>query len=80
MANLGLLGAPGSVSVLFQEPGGSLGSPGVYGGVYGPSSVAIGDFNGDGLADLAIADGGAAIRFQLAGQPGVFGPEVGYAQ
>jgi hypothetical protein len=83
VANYGLQGSPGSVSVFFQQPGppaGTFSSPTLYPGFTGPTSVAIGDFNGDGLPDLAIADGIPAVRFQLAGQPGVFGPEIGYAQ
>ena len=75
VANQGLPGLPGSVSVLLQDPA----NPGaflpavVYGGVYGPASVAIGDLNGDGLPDLAIADGGTFVRFQIPGSPGSFG-------
>ena len=82
VANLGLPGQPGSVSVLLQDPA----NPGAfltavpYAGVYGPTSVAIGDLNGDGLPDLAIADGSPFVRFQVSGSPGTFGPPVPFAQ
>jgi len=80
VANLGLPGLPGSVSVLLQDPA----NPGAfltavpYGGAYGPTGVAIGDLNGDGLPDLAIADGGTLVRFQVSGKPGTFGPPVAF--
>lgn len=82
VANYGLPGYPGSVAVFLQDPAhpGRFLAPTVYAGTYGPSSVAIGDLNGDGLADLAVADGGVAVRFQVAGQPGTFGPPVFYRQ
>jgi hypothetical protein len=82
MANYGLPGTPGSVAVFLQDPAhpGAFLSPTLYPGFSGPHWVAIGDFNGDGLPDLAIADGGAEIRFQVPGHPGVFGPAVVYQQ
>ena len=82
VANYGLLDTPGSVSVFLQDPAhpGAFLAPTLYPGIVGPGSVAIGDLNGDGLADLAIADGDVVVRHQLAGQPGVFGPPVAYRQ
>ena len=82
VANYGLPGSPGSVSVFRQDPAnpGTFLAPTLYGGRYGPTSVAIGDLNGDGLPDLAVADGGVVVRFQLAGQPGQFGPPLGLYQ
>ena len=82
VANYGLRGSPGSVSVFQPKPGspGSFLPPAVYPGSTGPTGVAIGDLNGDGLADLAIADGGIVVRYQLSGQPGSFGAPVFYGQ
>jgi hypothetical protein len=82
VANYGLPGTPGSVSVFLQNPAspGAFLAPTLYAGITGPIFVAIGDLNGNGLADLAIADGGVVVRYQVVGQPGVFGPPVGYPQ
>ena len=80
VANLGLPGLPGSVALLMQNPAapGTFQAPVVYPGQYGPSWVAIGDLNSDGLPDLAVADGEVVVRFQVAGQPGVFGPPFAF--
>jgi len=82
VANYGLLDTPGSVAVFRQDPAhpGTFLTPTLYPGIVGPGSVAIGDLDGDGLPDLAIADGDVVVRHQLAGQPGVFGPPVAYRQ
>jgi hypothetical protein len=76
VANQGLPGLPGSVSVFLQDPAtpGAFLQPTLYQGAYGPSAVAIGDVDGDGLADLVMADGGTFFRLQITGKPGVFGP------
>jgi len=75
--------ATGSVSVLLQDPA----HPGTflpatnYAGLGQPLSVVIADLNGDGLPDIALADGpSAGVLFQKAGSPGTFGPatQVGF--
>jgi len=76
VANYGLPGTPGSVSVFLHDPGspGAFLAPVLYSGNVGPVSVALGDLDGDGLPDLAIADGASImVRRQLAGAPGSFG-------
>ena len=75
--------ATGSVSVLLQDPA----HPGTflqatnYAALGQPLSVVIADLNGDGLPDIAIADGpSAGVLLQKAGSPGTFGPatQVGF--
>ena len=74
VANAGLLGTTGSVSVLFQNPI----APGTFlpavnrPGTTQPLGVAIADLNGDNLLDIALADEGVRILFQIPGQPGTF--------
>lgn len=74
-----------SVSVFRGEAGGGLSAAqdvpvGIAGGST-PYSVAIGDFNGDGVNDLAVADVRSArmiVRLGLGG--GALGDEVSYAE
>jgi hypothetical protein len=75
VANAGAPGWPGSVTVFHDD-----GTPGsyslrtFYAGYGGPSSVAIGDVNGDGRPDLILADGTPMVRFQDPARRGVFLP------
>ena len=74
VANAGVIGNTGSVSVLFQNPA----APGTFlpavnrPGTSQPLGVAIADLNGDNLLDIALADEGVRILFQIPGQPGAF--------
>ena len=79
VACAGLPGYRGSVAVFLQgSVPGTFQAPVSYPGSYGPWAAAVGDLNGDGRPDLAMADGYLAVRFQVAGQPGVFGPALSY--
>lgn len=78
VANLGG-SRTGSVSVLLQDPAqaGTFLAATNYPGVYQPLSVAIGDLNGDGKPDIAIADGTrATVMFQSATTAGTFANPV----
>lgn len=74
VANAGLSGSPGSISVLRQDPA----NPGVLlpasnlMGLWGPLGVAIADMDGDGHPDLVVADGDITVRYQSATAPLTF--------
>jgi len=69
----------GSVSVLLQDAThpGVFNTPTNYPGVFGPLGVAIGDLNGDGRPDIAVADGDrATVMYQSATNAGTFATPV----
>jgi hypothetical protein len=71
----------GAVSVLLQNPApataGTFAAATVYPGMGQPLSVAIGDLNGDGHPDIAVADGtSATVLLQNAASPGTFANPV----
>jgi hypothetical protein len=72
VANAGVSGDPGSISVLLNNGSGAFGSATLYGGLYGPLSVAIADIDGDGRNDIVSADGTGTVRLQSATTPGTF--------
>jgi hypothetical protein len=82
VANLAPSGT-GSVSVLLQDPAhpGAFLAATNYDALSQPLSVTIADLNGDGVPDIAIADGpSAGVLFQNAALPGTFGSttQVGF--
>jgi FG-GAP-like repeat/FG-GAP repeat len=74
VANLAPNGT-GSISVLLHDPAhpGALLAATSYTGFGQPLGVALGDLNGDGHLDIAVADGtSATVLVQSATQPGTF--------
>lgn len=71
----------GAVSVLLQNAApaqaGTFAAATIYPGMGQPLSVAIGDLNGDGRPDIAVADGtSATVLLQSATTPGTFANPV----
>ena len=79
VANLGAPGWSGSVAVFYDDGrAGSYVDRYMYAGYWGPSSIAIGDVNGDGLPDLIIADGNPTVRYQDPAHRGYFLSPAGF--
>src|SRR6266545_4092163 len=89
VANQGVANAPGTnISVLLGNGDGTFQSAVNYDAGLGPSSVAVGDFNGDGKPDLAVANAGIVTNFTyytngsvsvlLGNGDGTFQPGVNY--
>jgi hypothetical protein len=69
-----------TVSVLLGNGDGSFQPARNFSAGYGPSSVAVGDFNGDGRLDLAVANqGGANVRVLLGNGGGSFQAAPNYS-
>jgi hypothetical protein len=69
----------GAVSVLLQSAtvAGTFGAATTYAGFGQPLSIAIGNLTGNGLPDIAVADGySATVMLQNAGSPGTFASPV----
>jgi len=67
-------GENGDITILLQAPGHKgVFQPAVnYPAMFQPLSVAIAELNGDGKADVVVADGGAIAYYQDPERPGVF--------
>jgi hypothetical protein len=85
VANFGgpTLGPSGTVSVLLGTGTGSFGAQTTFEVETGPQSVAVGDFNGDGHPDLAVANwnagSGDTVSVLLGTGTGSFGAQTTFA-
>src|SRR2546430_5064256 len=80
IANSVCSGGGPNVSVLLGKDGGTFEAAFNYVGVAEPSSVGVGDFNGDGKPDLAVADlGSGTVAMLLGNGDGTFQAGVGVA-
>ncbi|MFM9995782.1 MAG: FG-GAP repeat domain-containing protein [Phycisphaerales bacterium] len=75
VANVGPF--PGNVVILLGNPGGTLQWAGSYAAGEGPFAVAVGDFNADAKADLAVANDGS-VSVLLGNGNGTFQAALDY--
>lgn len=69
----------GTMSVLMGNGDGTFGAPTVYPAGSEPDGIAVGDFNGDGLPDIAVANrGDNTVGVYLNQGNGTFAPAVDY--
>ncbi len=69
---------PGTVSILLGKGDGTFQSAVDYSVGSNLAAVAVGDFNGDGKLDLAVANGGGDVSILLGKGDGTFQPPVDY--
>jgi hypothetical protein len=73
------LSSPGSVEVLLGNGDGTFADASSYPVGMGPSAVTVGDFNNDGIPDLAVANyGGNTVSVLLGNGDGTFQDHVDY--
>jgi hypothetical protein len=71
--------SPGSVSILLGKDDGTFQPHVDYAAGGGPSAIAVGDFNGDGKLDLAVADSSPSrVSILLGNGDGTFQPHHDY--
>ena len=78
VANIGDQTTPGTVSVLINKQNGTFKSAVNYPAGSAPYSVAVGDFDGDGKPDLAVADNGSGTVTVLLNAGGSFPSPIPY--
>jgi hypothetical protein len=79
VVTVGAAGLYSYMTVLLGNGDGTLGPPNSWGVGNSPSSVAIGDLDGNGTMDVAVANGGSNTALVLLGNgDGTFGAQVSY--
>ena len=79
VVNAGTPGVDSNISILLGNGDGSFGAPVNYGVGIEPSSVAVGDLNGDGKFDLAVTNkDSGSVSVLMGNGDGMFQPAVNY--
>jgi len=79
VANVGTVGdSPGNVSILLGNGDGTFQPAVNYSAGQDSTSAVVGDFNGDGNLDLAVANVGGNVSILLGNGDGTFQPAVSY--